>query len=60
MVLTKLKEIMDKRGLKVEEVAAKALLSARSIANAQKGRGVSLTTGKRIAISLKMKLEDLT
>ena len=59
MILTKLQKTMDDRQLTVEELAAKSLMSARSILNAKRGRGVALNTAKRLAICLRMKLEDL-
>lgn len=59
MVLTKLKEIMENKGMTAADLASKAMMSTKSIDNATKGKGVSLNTGKRIALSLKMKLEDL-
>lgn len=59
MVLKKLQETMDQKDVTVAELAAKTMMSTRTIDNAKRGRGVSLNTGKRIAIGLKMKLEDL-
>lgn len=59
MVLNKLQEAMQSRELTVAELAAKTMMSTRTIENAKSKKGVSLNTGKRIALSLKMKLEDL-
>jgi predicted transcriptional regulator len=59
MVLTKLTEILENRGMAIEELAAKTLLSAKTIYNAKKGRGVSLNTGKRIAKTLRLDLSQL-
>lgn len=59
MVLTKLQQIMEVRGITAEELAVKTLMSHRSIENAKKGKGVLMNTGKRIAMGLKMKLEEL-
>jgi transcriptional regulator with XRE-family HTH domain len=59
MVLTRLAETLKLKSITAEELAAKSLMSVRSVENAKRGRGVSLTTSKRIALSLKMQLEDL-
>jgi predicted transcriptional regulator len=59
MVLTKLNDVLKNRGMTVEELAAKSMLSAKSIYNAGKGRGVSLNTAKRIAQSLKLSVSQL-
>jgi transcriptional regulator with XRE-family HTH domain len=60
MVLTKLKDVMAEQNMTIEELAAKCMMSARSIIKAKKERGVSLNTCKRIAKGLNMKLEQLT
>ena len=59
MVLTKLDEVLKDRSMTVEELAVKSMLSAKSIYNASKGRGVSLNTAKRIAQGLKLKISQL-
>ena len=59
MVLAQLEIIMAERGLSNEQVAAKANLSAKSVMNAKKGRGVSLNTGRHIATALKVPLDKL-
>ena len=59
MVLTQLEKVMGERKISAEELAAKTLMSVRSVENAKKGKGVSLNTGKRISHGLKMKLDEL-
>lgn len=59
MVLTKLEEAMSMRNISDAWLAEKTLLSTRTVEKARKGRGVSLSTGKRIAKVFKIKLEDL-
>jgi len=59
MVLTKLGQIMEDRGMTVEELAVKAMMSSRSIMNAKKGKGVSRNTCKRIAKAFKIDLGQL-
>lgn len=59
LVLTKLEEAMATRNISDAWLAEKALLSTRTVEKARKGRGISLSTGKRIAKVVKVKLEDL-
>jgi transcriptional regulator with XRE-family HTH domain len=59
MVLTKLQQIMTERNMTDEQLAAKTMMTSRSIQNAKRGRGVCLNTGKRIAKGLKLDLSQL-
>jgi transcriptional regulator with XRE-family HTH domain len=58
-VLRNLGQVRKDKGLSPEEVAVKAGVSLRTIAKAESGKGVSLTTLKHIASGLKVKAEDL-
>ena len=59
MVLSQLGAKMQKRNISNVELAAKTMMSSRSIENAKKGKGISINTGRRIAAGMKMKLEEL-
>lgn len=59
MVLKRLKQAREASGMTAEEVASKALVSTKTVYNAERGRGCTLSTGKRLAAALKVKLEDL-
>lgn len=64
MVLKQLSAFMKKHNISNESLAAKATVSAKTIFNAKKGRGINLNTGKRIAAGLaslgqKVKLDEL-
>jgi len=51
---------MAAKEMKVEELAVKVLMSARTVEKARQAKiGLPLNTCKRIASGLKMKLEDL-
>ena len=60
MVLKNLTEVMSDRNITVEELAVHTMMSARSITNARRSKGVCLNTGKRIAKALKINLSELT
>lgn len=59
MVLTNLKQIRETKGLSRETVAAGADLSVRTVENAEAGKGVTLSSAKRIAKALKTTVEEL-
>jgi len=50
---------MTERNMTDEQLAAKTMMTSRSIQNAKRGRGVCLNTGKRIAKGLKLDLSQL-
>jgi transcriptional regulator with XRE-family HTH domain len=58
-VLNNLGKIRKEKSLSQEEVAVKSGVSLRTVAKAESGKGVSLTTLKHIASGLKVKTEDL-
>lgn len=59
MVLSKLKEAMEVKKVTETELAAKVMLTTRSIQNAMNKKGVTLNTAKRIASGMRINLEQL-
>ena len=59
MVLTKLAEIRQSRGLTPEQLAVLAGMSYNTVRRAEKGRGVILNNAKALAKALRMDIRDL-
>lgn len=59
MVLTKLAEIRNARGLSPEQLALLAKVSYNTVRRAEKGKGVILNNAKAIAKTLKVTLKEL-
>jgi len=57
--MTKLKDVREKKLLSREELAIKAKVSLRTIANAERGRGVTLTTFKKLVKILEVDTKKL-
>jgi DNA-binding XRE family transcriptional regulator len=57
--MTKLKNVREKKLLSREELAVNADVSLKTICSAENGRGVTLTTVKKLAKGMKVKPEEL-
>lgn len=59
MIITQIKKIREEKGLTAEHVADKALVSAKTVYNAERGRSVNISTAKRLAKAIGVTLDEL-